>query len=127
MNPHFQSACHSIRSSHRYAVAAPGLRQSPSHQPTPSHQPADCAQAAARAAETPNQVLAIASDQCLTIVDHSGQPLLKISTGEDGPSIQLVHENLRIDCPGKLNFSAQEICMTATEDVTVQGKTIRLN
>jgi hypothetical protein len=121
MNPHFQSACHSIRSSHRYALAAPGLRQSP------SHQPADCGQAAARAAETPNQVLAIASNQCLTIVDDSGQPLFKISAGENGPAIQLMHENLRIDCPGKLDFSAQEICMTATQDVTVQGKTIRLN
>lgn len=65
--------------------------------------------------------------ESLMIVDSSGKPLLEITSGEKGPTIRLAQDDLRIECPGQLNLAAEAITMEASEDVTVRGKTIRLN
>ena len=69
----------------------------------------------------------LAEGESLTIVDSNGQPLLEIMTGEKGPKVRFAHDDLRIECAGQLDLAAQTITMEASEDVTVRGKTIRLN
>ena len=74
-----------------------------------------------------SRVMVLPEGECLAIVDSSGKPLLEIAGGENGPVIRLAQNDLRIECPGQLDLAAEAITMEASEDVTVRGKTIRLN
>ena len=73
------------------------------------------------------RVMVLADGQSLTILNAKGRPLLEITSGEKGPEVRLVQDDLRIDCSGKLDLTAQQITLQASEDVVLQGKTIRLN
>ncbi len=72
-------------------------------------------------------VVVLAKSECLTVVSSEGQPLLEISYNDNGPSIRLAQDSLRLECPGTLDLAAKNIMLQASEDVTVQGQTIRLN
>lgn len=73
------------------------------------------------------RVMVLPDGQSLTILNAKGRPLLEITSGEKGPEVRLVQDDLRIDCSGNLDLTAQQITMQATEDVILQGKKIRLN
>ena len=72
-------------------------------------------------------VVVVSPSESLRIVTSSGQPLLEITYDAKGPSIRLAQEHLKLECPGSLNLSAASISMQSKEDVTIKGKTIRLN
>lgn len=73
------------------------------------------------------RIMVLPEGQTLTIVTADGRPLVEIASGEKGPEIRLAHDDLRIECPGRLDLAAQQITMAAHDDVVLQGKTIRLN
>jgi hypothetical protein len=72
-------------------------------------------------------VVVLPETQPLTIVAASGQPLLQIVSTAHGPTIRLVQDHLRIETSGQLEMAARSIRFEASEDVRLQGRTIRLN
>jgi len=72
-------------------------------------------------------VVVLSKSECLHVVGADGQPLLDIAYTNDGPCIRLAREQIRFDCSGELNLAAASISLQASEDVTIQGRTIRLN
>jgi hypothetical protein len=72
-------------------------------------------------------VVVLSESTNLTVVSADGRPLLEIRCDANGPSIRMAQDNLRIECPGQLDLAAKSITMQATEDVVIQGRTIRLN
>ena len=125
MRPHFASTLHAVRqmTPHvtRQAVEATSPRRSATRPAPPARKPN------AVVTNDKRRVLVLPEGESLTIVGSDGQTLLEIASGAKGPEIRLVHDNLRIECPGQLDLAAGAINLEANEDVTVQGRTIRLN
>ena len=57
--------------------------------------------------------------------DNSLEPLIAGIVSRSG--VRLAQADVRIDVPGKFHVAADEISLTAREDVVVNGRTIRLN
>lgn len=72
-------------------------------------------------------VVVLSQCETIKVVTAAGRPLLEISCDAQGPSIRLSQDNLRIECPGQLDFAAETIRIEASNDVAVKGRTIRLN
>lgn len=75
-------------------------------------------------------------DEVLTIVAHGGQPLVQISQGAGGPSVQLLCSDTEIVLPGRLSITAAELTLKAqrgnveieaSDQVVVTGETVQLN
>ena len=80
--------------------------------------------------------LEIQPDEVLTIVARSGQPLVQIRHGADGPRVQLLSPDTQIELSGRLSISAAELTLKAqhgnvqieaSEQVVVTGETVQLN
>jgi len=125
MRTHFASTLHAVRRMTPHvtvpavvpgsSLPAPVLPKPPARKPAPKVQ------------NHASRVMVLPDGQSLTIVDSRGHTLLEIASGDNGPVIRLTQNDLRIDCPGHLELAADAITMQASEDVTVRGKTIRLN
>jgi hypothetical protein len=72
-------------------------------------------------------VVVLSESEPLRVFSADGQPLLEISYDGKAPAIRLAQDDVRFECSGALDLAARSITMSATEDVTVQGRTIRLN
>jgi hypothetical protein len=125
MRTHFASTLHAVRKMTPH-VTVPAVVPGSSVPAPVLPKPAPKKSAPPRRHES-SQVMVLPDGECLTIVDSSGKPLLEILSGDKGPTIRLAQDDLRIECPGQLDLAAEAITMEASEDVTLRGKTIRLN
>ncbi len=125
MRSHFASTLHAVRqmTPHvtRQAVVATSVLPSVAPPAPIAGKPERSVKKDAR------HVMVLPEGEELTIVGSDGQPLLEIASGEKGPVIRMAHDDLRIECPGQLDLAARAITLEASEDVTVRGRTIRLN
>lgn len=125
MRTHFASTLHAVRQMTPH-VTVPAVVPGSSVPAPVLPKPASNRPASERRHDA-SHVMVLEERESLMIVDSNGKPLLKIESGEKGPTIRLAQDDLRIECPGQLNLAADSITMEATRDVTVRGKTIRLN
>lgn len=92
-----------------------------------------------RRAPAPERVaakLALEQDEVLQVEDARGRPLLEVRSGEGGPAVRLLRDNLALEVEGKLAFRAAAIRLEAREgtveieaadDVCVKGEVVHLN
>lgn len=80
--------------------------------------------------------LALEQDEALRVEDARGRPLLEVRSGEGGPAVRLLAEDLAIEVEGKLAFRAAAIRLEAragtveieaADDVCVKGEVVHLN
>lgn len=84
-----------------------------------------------------SQELVLRDTDSLCVTTSSGQTLVAIERGATGPIIRLGQGSLQMDMPGELHLMADSLRFTTrsgpisiesqTDDVIVQGRTIRLN
>jgi len=89
--------------------------------------------------EPPSQVAAVLQverDEKVQIVAENGAPLLEITRDGEGPVVRLMNAATRLELPGHLQITADEIVLRArqgkveidaNDDVIVTGEHIRLN
>ncbi len=84
----------------------------------------------------PGPAVQLNKQEALHILNADGTPLVEVRQGKNGPILRLMNEDIDIEVPGKLCFSAKSIDMAAlqgevnikaTDDVIVKGETIQLN
>ncbi|MFW6206632.1 MAG: hypothetical protein ACOC5J_01730 [Gemmatimonadota bacterium] len=75
-------------------------------------------------------------DECLRVRARDGQSLVEIHQSEDGPVVRLLQDSVEVELPGDLRLSADDIALQArqgrvsvraTDDVVLEGETVRLN
>ena len=75
-------------------------------------------------------------EEVLTIVEHGGQPLVRISQGAGGPIVHLLQADTQLELPGRLSITAAElelkavrgnVQIEASDAVVVNAETVRLN
>jgi hypothetical protein len=80
--------------------------------------------------------LELQPEETVTIVAASGQPLVQIRQGADGPRVQLLCPDTELELPGRLSISAAELTLKArsgnveieaSDQVVVTGETVELN
>jgi hypothetical protein len=90
----------------------------------------------APAPERAAAALVLEKDEVLRVEDSRGLPLLEVRSGEDGPAVRLVRDNVALEVEGKLVFRAAAIRLEAREgtveieaadDVCVKGEVVHLN
>jgi hypothetical protein len=84
-----------------------------------------------------SQELVLRDSESLCVTTSTGQTLVAIERGACGPIIRLGEGSLELDMPGELHLMADSLRFTTrsgpisiqsqTDDVVVQGRTIRLN
>jgi hypothetical protein len=84
-----------------------------------------------------SQELILRDSESLCVTTSTGQTLVAIERGACGPIIRLGEGSLELDMPGELHLMADSLRFTTrsgpisiqsqTDDVVVQGRTIRLN
>ena len=86
--------------------------------------------------ERSGPTMELKSDEAVRVVAESGEPLLEVVQGSDGPVVRLLHRDTQVELPGKLRIRADAIELhaerggvriEATDDVVVRGETIQLN
>ena len=93
----------------------------------------------ASCSEPPSQgavVLQVQRDEKVQIVAENGAPLLEVTRDDQGPVVRLMNAATRLELPGHLQITADEIVLRARQgkveigakdDVIVTGEKIRLN
>jgi hypothetical protein len=75
-------------------------------------------------------------DECLRVRARDGQSLVELHQSEDGPVVRLLQDSVEVELPGDLRLSADDIALQArqgrvsvraTDDVVLEGETVRLN
>ncbi len=74
-----------------------------------------------------NRTIVVRNNETVRIAASDGKTLLEIGHNHLRPVVRLAQADVRIDVPGKFHVAAEEISLTAREDVVVNGRTIRLN
>ena len=81
-------------------------------------------------------ILELQPDEVVRIHGSRGEPLIEVRQHDSGPLIRLLSEDINLELPGKLKLVAKSIELAATQggvtisasdDVTVKGETIKLN
>jgi hypothetical protein len=81
-------------------------------------------------------VLEVKLDEKVQIVAENGAPLVEVTRGAEGPVVRVMSAATRLELPGDLQITADEIVLRARQgqvkidasaDVVVAGKNIRLN
>ncbi len=96
----------------------------------------ETAQKALKTAPKAAPAVVLSQGTSVQIVAENGNPLVEVSSTDDGPKLKLLCADTIIDIPGDLSVNAKSIKLTATsgkaelvadDDVVVIGKNIYLN
>lgn len=80
--------------------------------------------------------LELQDDEAIRVHARDGQELLEVSMSDSGPVVKLLTTEVAISLPGALTISAErialqarrgEVVVSATDDVVIEGTTVRLN
>lgn len=89
-----------------------------------------------RRERTETAALELQPDECLRIHGKDGTDLVEIHASEGGPVVRLLQEDVDVELPGDLRITAEDIALRArqgrvsvraTDDVVLEGETVRLN
>jgi hypothetical protein len=81
-------------------------------------------------------VIEVKHDEKVRIVAENGTPLVEVTRTDDGPVVRVMSAATRLELPGNLQITADEIVLRARQgkvaiaahdDVVVTGEKIRLN
>ena len=80
--------------------------------------------------------ISLAWDEAIRVDAPNGDELLELRVTEAGPVVKLLGSGVALNLPGRLSISAQsvelnarqgQVAVRATDDVVVEGATVRLN
>ncbi len=84
----------------------------------------------------PGPTVTLERDETVRVETREGQRLLEIRSDDSGPIVRLLDDDVSLDLKGRMKIKASSIAIqakqgavkiTATNDVEVQGETVKLN
>lgn len=80
--------------------------------------------------------LELRRDECVRVRSRDGHGLVELHQSDEGPVVRLLQKDVDVELPGDLRLTAEDIALRArqgrvsvraTDDVVLEGETVRLN